>query len=50
MDIEKLANILDRIKVFEAEIKNIIEISKNQKELQTQEKNKVENIKEDKSE
>ena len=50
VDIEKLANILDRIKVFEAEIKNIIEISKNQKELQTQEKNKVENIKEDKSE
>lgn len=38
VDIEKLANILDRIKVFEAEIKNIIEISKNQKELQTQEK------------
>lgn len=50
VDIEKLANILDRIKVFEAEIKNIIEISKNQKELQIQEKNKVENIKEDKSE
>ena len=50
VDIEKLANILDRIKVFEAEIKNIIEISKNQKELQTQEKNKVDNIKEDKSE
>ena len=50
VDIEKLANILDRIKVFEDEIKNIIEISKNQKELQTQEKNKVENIKEDKSE
>ena len=50
VDIEKLANILDRIKGFEAEIKNIIEISKNQKELQTQEKNKVENIKEDKSE
>ena len=50
VDIEKLANILDRIKVFEAEIKNIIEISKNQKELQTQENNKVENIKEDKSE
>ena len=41
VDIEKLANILDRIKVFEAEIKNIIEISKNQKELQTQEKNKL---------
>lgn len=50
VDIEKLANILDRIKVFEDEIKNIIEISKNQKELQTQEKNKVDNIKEDKSE